>query len=143
MSDLPPPPAPKPAKMPPMSEADKQKFGMSSAPGPSSMPAAGPMMSSPMMASPMMSSPMMSSPMMGSPMMGGSTSVGMGPNLVFNFGQQPGMCMVAPVACCDGGKEEEKPPAAPQYVQGNPTWYRPRMPVKKGQKMKDSPCTIM
>ncbi|GAA5810084.1 hypothetical protein MFLAVUS_003502 [Mucor flavus] len=142
MTELPPPPAPRPAAMPPMSEADKQKFGVSSAPGPASMPAAGPMMGSPMMGSPMMGSPMMSSPMMG-----GCPSVGMGPNLVFNFGQQPGMYMPAPVVCapCGGGggegvKEEKKPP---QYVQGDPTWYRPRMPVKKGQKMKDSPCTIM
>ncbi|KAI9264668.1 hypothetical protein EDC94DRAFT_606000 [Helicostylum pulchrum] len=137
MQDLPPPPPPRPAQMPAMSEADKQKFGMSSAtPGPASMPAAGPMM---------MGSPMMGSSMMGSPMMGGCPSVGMGPNLVFNFGQQPGMYMAAPVVAPGGcgGCEEEKPPAPPQYVQGDPTWYRPRMPVKKGQKMKDSPCTIM
>ncbi|KAG2214013.1 hypothetical protein INT47_001284 [Mucor saturninus] len=147
MQDLGPPPAPKPVTMPPMSPEDKKKFGGGGGGG-GGAPAAH-VVASPM---PMMASPM---PMMGGPMMmGGCPTVGgMGPNLVFNFNQPYGMGMpmygAAPVAVvAEAGCEckEEKPPAKecpPIQVQGDPTWTRPRLVVKKGAKLKDDPCVIM
>lgn len=134
--ELGPPPPPKPVKMPPMSPEDKKKFGGGAA------PAAG--MVSPM---PMMGSPM---PMM---MQGCPTVGGMGPNLVFNFSQPYGMPMystpmavVAEAGCgCKEEKEEKKEEkkCPPIQVQGDPTWTRPRLVVKKGAKLKDDPCVIM
>lgn len=140
MSDLGPPPAPRPVTMPTMTEEEKKKFGGGRGGGPVAGGGGG---GPPMMGSPM---PMMGGPMMGSPMMGGCPTIGgMGPNLVFNFYQPYGMAMAA--AAVGGGEEEEEKKeekkCPPILVQGDPTWRRPRMPVKKGDKLKDDPCVIM
>ena len=116
MSELGPPPAPKPVQMPPM----PAHFAASPAPG-----GGQPMM-------------------MGGgchPSIGG-----MGPNLVFNFGSPYGMgypCVAAPIAEeKEEPKEEEKKPST-IIVQGDPTWCQPRLIEKKGKKVKDEPCLIM
>lgn len=147
--DLGPPPAPKPVKMPEMTAEEKKKFGGGG--GPPTAPAGHPMMGSPI---PMMGSPM---PMMGGPMMmGGCPTVGgMGPNLVFNFNQPyqtygMGMAPVYAVASgagegckCEEEEKKEEKKCPPIQVQGDPTWRKPRMVVKKGDKIKDEPCVIM
>ncbi|KAI8987766.1 hypothetical protein BDF20DRAFT_852111 [Mycotypha africana] len=126
MTDLPPPPQPKPANMPPMTDADKVRLGIAG--GYSNGHAASP-------------PPMIVGAPMGYPPMVG----GMGPNLVFNFYQPYGMMPMMPPPP-EAGEEEEKPKEEKCKVitvQANPTWRDPRMPVKKGQPLKSDPCVIM
>ncbi|CAO3610958.1 unnamed protein product [Mucor fragilis] len=156
MTDNEPIPQPQKVKMPPMSEADKKKFGIpAGSPAPSAHGGGGGGGGGKggggggavMVPSSMMNSPMCS-PMLG----GGYPGIGgMGPNLVFNFNQPYGYMMAA-VAEGGGGddggkdkggeeeKEEEEP--KPEYVQADPTWRNPRLVQQKGKPLKKEPCVI-
>ncbi|RCH91688.1 hypothetical protein CU097_010811 [Rhizopus azygosporus] len=71
---------------------------------------------------------------------------GMGPNLVFNFAQQPYGTPRPPAPPGSIMKEEERievrEPRDHYLVQGDPTWSRPRMPVRRGEPLRNEPCVI-
>ncbi|CEP09422.1 hypothetical protein [Parasitella parasitica] len=143
---LPPPPPPKKVNMPPMTDADIKKLGVSTG---SPLPAGG----GSLIAAPMMTNPICA-PMMGS---GYPGIGGMGPNLVFNFSSPCGYVMAAVSPACGsgsgaggakvGGKKDEggggsqaKP--KPEYVQADPTWRNPRLVQEKGKPLNKEPCII-
>ncbi|KAG0744446.1 hypothetical protein G6F57_009656 [Rhizopus arrhizus] len=84
-------------------------------------------------------------PTMAYPPPPGCVQPGMGPNLVFHF--PPYATPQPPVLPPSGPlvikKEVEiKGPKETYLVQGDPTWSRPRMPVRKGQRLRNEGCVI-
>ncbi|KAI9469990.1 MAG: hypothetical protein EXX96DRAFT_588320 [Benjaminiella poitrasii] len=138
-NDLGPPPAPQPATMPPMSEADKQRLGMA----PSNNHHnhhnhhnGGNGRAPPMMAG--VGMPVMAN---GYPYGGGGVG-GMGPNLVFNFSQPHGYALASMPAVVGAEEEVDNKPPKTVLVQGEPTWKNPRRVARKGQPLKSEPCII-
>lgn len=75
----------------------------------------------------------------------GCLQPGMGPNLVFHF--PPYATPQPPVMPPPGPSVIEKTvdikgPQETYLVQGDPTWSRPRMPVRKGQRLRNEGCVI-